>query len=342
MIKTLLYNTYNPLPFLIPFKTLIRITNQRLLILVYHTVCDVVPAHLRHLYQPRSVQTFTEDLDYLLAHYEPIDLHRLKEIVLSGEKQVKNSFFISFDDGLSEFYSTAAPILFNKGIPAIGFLNTAFIDNNDLFYRYKVSILIEEIQKHKENRNFWQEFHALKEKFGISQGYYRTVLKKLDQVNINFIDEIARLIDVSFTDYLRIQKPYLTSNQINELIKQGFTFGGHGIDHSHFGRLESHEQLRQAVVSTQEVAKQFNLDYKVFAFPFTDHNIDKTFFDSVYLNNQVELSFGCAGIKHDSEYRNLQRIPMEEFALSAVRRLKTDYFYYLIKSLFGKNIINRN
>ena len=342
MIKAFLYNPYNPLPFLIPLKTLIRITNQRLLILVYHAVCDVVPVHLRHLYHPRSVQTFTEDLDYLLAHYDPIDLQRLKEIALSGEKQVKNSFFISFDDGLSEFYATAAPILLKKGVPATGFLNTAFIDNKDLFYRYKVSILIEEIQKHKENKDFWQAFHALKEKHGISQGYYRNVLMKLAQVNINFIDEVARLIDVSFTDYLRIQKPYLTSNQINELIRQGFTFGGHSIDHSNFGWLEIQEQLRQAVLSTQDVARQFNLDYKVFAFPFTDHNIDKTFFNSVYLNNQVELSFGCAGIKHDSEYRNLQRIPMEEFDLSAVRRLKTDYFYYLIKSLFGKNTINRN
>jgi peptidoglycan/xylan/chitin deacetylase (PgdA/CDA1 family) len=341
MLKSILYNRFNPLPYLLPLKLAITVTGQRLIPVVYHTVVKDVPDHIKHLYKPRSVKSFTDDMNFFMRFYEPIDLYRLKDIVTNREKPKKSYFFVSFDDGLREFYVHAAPILTKMGIPATCFLNSAFIDNKDLFYRYKVSILIEEIQKHKENQSFWKEFHVLKEKFCIPQGYYRTVLLNLDHTCIPFIHETAKLIHVDFTEYLKARKPYLTSDQIRELIQKGFTFGGHSIDHPNFDRLPEDEKIKQALHSTKEISERFGLAYKIFSFPFTDYGIGKTFFDALYTRGQFDLSFGCAGIKHDSEYRNLQRIPMEEFGLSATRRLKSDYFYFLLKSLIGRNTIIR-
>lgn len=308
---------------------------------VYHTVNDQVPDHIRHLYQPRSVSRFSDDMNFLLKHYQPIDLLRLKKMVINREKPGKNRFFVSFDDGLSEFYFCAAPLLKRLGIPATCFLNTAFIDNRDMFYRYKVSVLIEEIQKHKEKKEFWQQFHKLKESHGIPQGYYRSVLLSLDHSSIAFIGEAAKMIGLDFKNYLKVKKPYLTSDQISDLVQQGFTFGGHSTDHTEFSRLSATEQINQALQSTRIVVEKFGLSYKIFSFPFTDFGIGKAFFDAIFTDGQVDLSFGAAGLKHDSVMRNLQRIPMEDFNLSAERRLKTDYFYYLVKSVIGKNTIIR-
>jgi peptidoglycan/xylan/chitin deacetylase (PgdA/CDA1 family) len=341
MLKSLLYNRFNPLPYLLPLKLAINVTGQRLIPVVYHTVVNEVPIHIKHLYKPRSVKSFTDDMNFFMRFYEPIDLYRLKEIVINREKPKKSYFFVSFDDGLSEFYQYATPILTKMGIPATCFLNSAFIDNLDLSYRYKVSILIEEIRKHKENPNFWQKFHGLKEKFGIPQGHYLAVLLNLDHTGIPFINETARLLHVDFAEYLKDRKPYLTSDQIRELIQKGFTFGAHSVDHPNFNRLPDDEKIKQALLSAKEISERFDLSYKIFAFPFTDCGIGKTFFDVLYNRGQFDLSFGCAGIKHDSEYRNLQRIPMEEFGLSATRRLKTDYLYFLLKSLIGRNTIIR-
>jgi peptidoglycan/xylan/chitin deacetylase (PgdA/CDA1 family) len=342
MLKSLLYSRYNPLPMLLPMQSAISLTGQRLILLVYHTVCDEVPGHFKHLYKPRSLKLFTEDLHFLLRHYEPVDLPRLKEITLNREKPKKNLFFISFDDGLSEFYDQAAPVLLKKGVPATCFLNTDYIDNRDLFYRYKVSLIIEEIQKLKEKREFWEKFHAVKEKYSIPQGYYRSVLSALDHRNLPFIDEAAKLVRLDFREYLKSKKPYLSSDQIRKLIQKGFTFGGHSIDHPNFSLLEEKDRIWQAIESARHVQEQFNLNDRIFAFPFTDHGIGKAFFKSVYADGRIELSFGSAGLKKDSEYRNLQRIPMEDFDISAERRLKTDYFYYLLKGPVGKNTIHRS
>jgi peptidoglycan/xylan/chitin deacetylase (PgdA/CDA1 family) len=341
MLKSLLYNRFNPLPFLLPMRSTITLTGQRLIHIVYHTVCDEVPAHIKHLYQPRTLRLFVDDMNFLMRYYKPIDLLHLKKIIVNREKPKKNLFFISFDDGLSEFYTNAAPVLTKMGIPATCFLNSAFIDNKGLFYRYMISILIEEIQKHKESPGFWKEFHALKEQFGIPKGYYRTVLLNTDQNNSPFIHAAAKLTGVDFREYLKVKRPYLTQEQIGELIQKGFTFGSHSIDHPNFNLLPFEERIKQAVQSTKEVTERFSLAYKIFAFPFTDFGMGKAFFDALYAHDQVELSFGAAGLKRDSVFRNLQRIPIEDFNLSGERRLKTDYFYYLVKAIVGKNTIVR-
>ncbi len=341
MIKALIYSRYNLLPSLIPLTLYRNLTGRRLLMVVYHTVNDRAPDHIRHLYQPRSVKAFADDMKFLLKHYEPVDLPRLKAMVTNHERPAKNQFFISFDDGLSEFFFNAVPVLETLGIPATCFLNTAFVDNRDMFYRYKVSVLIEAMQKHKEKREFWQQFHALKEKYGIPQGYYRNVLLRLDYRHLAFIEEAAALAGLDFKAYLQSYQPYMTSEQISGLVHKGFTFGGHGIDHADFDLLPEEEQVRQACQSTKEVADRFGLPYRVFSFPFTDFGIKKSFFDTVFTDNQVELTFGTAGLKKDSEHRNLQRIPMEDYDISAERRLKADYIYYLLKGLIGKNVIIR-
>ncbi len=324
-----------------PLNALIKLSGQRFILLAYHTVCDEIPVHLKHLYQPRTIKAFRNDMEYLLRHYEPIDLDGISKLIQNRSVLKKKYFFVTFDDGLSGFYYHAAPILAEKGIPATCFLNPAFIDNKGLFYRFKVSIIIEEIQKHKDNPGFWKLFHELKIKYSISAGYYRDILLNLHCNHNEFISEIARMLKVDFDEYLKKNQPYLTSMQINELIGKGFHFGGQSIDHPDFMELTEHEIVRQAVQSTNEVSERFHLNYRVFAFPFTDYGISTNAFNRIYDEGKIDLTFGSAGIKHDSVKRNLQRIPAEEFNLSMEKRLKADYIYYLLKAPFFRNTIRR-
>ena len=199
-----------------------------------------------------------------------------------------------------------------KGIPATVFLNTDFIDNQELFYRFKVSLLIEEL-------------HA--------SGLINTTIKDIDAIN-----ELASENGINFENYLADKQPYLTSNQINELIEQGFTLGAHSQSHPLYSSLSLEEQLAQTKNSIDKVTNNYNLNYKVFSFPFTDDGVSEAFFDKI--KNDVDLTFGCAGIKNDTFPFQLQRLAMEtdEDTRSI---LKTEYFYHLMKSFVGKNKIVR-
>lgn len=118
-----------------------KISGQKLIFPFYHLVSDNKVPHVNQLYPIKSVSQFTRDIDFLLARFNPISYSDLEEYVRRDSLPEKPSFLLSFDDGLREFHDVAAPILLAKGVPAICFLNSGFIDNKDLMYRYKGSLL---------------------------------------------------------------------------------------------------------------------------------------------------------------------------------------------------------
>ena len=291
---------------------MIKKSGQHLLLPFYHIVSDDNPIHVKNLYQPRSVQEFKDDLDFLLTHYESISLKQLIKLNKEGKSIDKNYFHLTFDDGLSEFYTIAAPILKEKNIHATIFLNTDFIDNKELFYRFKASIL----------------FDKLKNNSILSVGYK----------DIPRLDELAKINEIDFSTYLSKEKPYLDSNQIKELIGQGFTFGTHSKDHPLYNELSIEEQLTQTTESIDFVVDKFKLDYKVFSFPFTDDGVSKSFFEEI--DNSTDLTFGSAGIKEDTVQNHLQRLAMETDK-TAKEIIKAEYLYYIMKQKVGKHKIIR-
>src|SRR5690606_32409726 len=131
-------------------------------------------------------------------------------------------------------------------------------------------------------------------------------------------DELTKIINLDFYQYLTEEKPYLTSGQVFSLISQGFHFGSHSCDHPEYRFLSLEEQLKQTKKSTEYICNKFSLNYKTFAFPFTDYGVTKDFFDAVYKKEKfLDISFGCAGIKTDSTPLHIQRVPFEMNNLSA-------------------------
>ena len=81
----------------------------------YHSVQKEAPLpHIQHLYELRTLADFEKDLDFLLKYYEPIDLAGLLEQLKLGKPFERNTFFLSFDDGLREIADWIAPLLFKK------------------------------------------------------------------------------------------------------------------------------------------------------------------------------------------------------------------------------------
>lgn len=117
-------------------KWLQRAANRHVICPYYHAVSDKPLPHISPLYRHRTVAEFRADLDWLLAHYKPIRWSEIDQYAQAGEP----AFCLTFDDGLKEFYTIVAPILEEKGIPCLCFLNSAFVDNRDLMFRYKEAL----------------------------------------------------------------------------------------------------------------------------------------------------------------------------------------------------------
>lgn len=294
----------------------------------YHVVSDHPLPHIRHLYPVPSTKKFKADLDWLGKHFTFVDLETFQKS--PNPKQLH----LTFDDGLQQCHSTIAPILIKKGIPATFFLNSAFLDNKDLMYRYKASLLIDQITnpttKTLEFLNQHLPGHSFKQ-----------ALLNIRYPNRYLLDQIAESEGFSYTSFLQQKKPYLSTEQAKQLMQAGFTLGAHSIDHPRYHLISLKEQLFQTTVSINFVRYQFGIPHPPFAFPFTDDGVSKDFFDQLQAQEPECLTFGGAGLKTEDIPNQFQRFPLEKNTYSAKKNVKTEYLYYLIKRVTGKHKINR-
>ncbi len=328
----------------IALPTLRDWSGQPLILPFYHSIRGTEPLpHIQRLYQPRSLDTFREDLDFFLQHYEPISLGELVRLVKKGEEPEKSSFFLSFDDGLREVHDLVMPLLVEKGVPATIFLNTDFVDNRGLFYRYKLSLLLERLAKNQLSKAQSSAVGALLKLEAPENALIEETLLKTTHANRQLLDEVAACLDLDFTDFLKKQRPYLTSGQIRRLMEKGFTVGAHSSNHPLYADMNLAGQLQQTKDSIRFVQRQFKQRHRAFAFPFSDQGVGRRFFEMVVTEKIADITFGTAGLKErEADFPfHFQRIPMERFAATAEAQLRGEYGYFLLKALVGRNRIER-
>ncbi len=317
---------------LLPLSVGLSLTKTDVILPFYHTISDTEIPHIKHLYRVKNRKEFEKDIDFLCQYFQPIDYPTFCKIKNGTIKPQKRCFLLSFDDGLAEFYHIIAPILIKKNISAICFLNSKFIDNKDLFYRYKASLLINFLTKNPKQLSY-TPFATINEA--------KKNILAINYTNKQQLDIWAKKLNFSYEGFLQKQKPYLTTEQIKELQQKGFYFGAHSIDHPEYFRLSLEEQIQQTQKSVRKIQEDFNITYKIFAFPFTDFKVSKNFFEIIKKEKICDTTFGTAGLKKDTISNNYQRIPCEDNDYLAQQIIKKHVFLSTIKQCIGKNKIIR-
>lgn len=318
------------------FSLLSKITKQNVLFPFYHTVSNDAPPHIKHLYRVKSTKEFEQDLKLYKKHFTSL---RINDLDVT-KKYPSPHIVISFDDGLREFKTNAFPLLKKYGFTPILFVNTGFVDNKDLFFRFKVSLLIEEVLTNKHFH--FKELELLTKQKNLNQQKFIDYLKSLTYNDNVLLDSLGNLLQIDFQDYLNTQKPYLSLDELIDLKEAGVLIGAHSIDHPLFCQLNEIQQFIQIKESVNWVNKNFNQQLSVFSFPFSDFGVSKNLFDKIYNNAtfRLDYSFGTAGIKKEKNKQHLQRIAMEQ-GKSAKKVLLYQYLYFLLKAPLLKNTIRR-
>jgi peptidoglycan/xylan/chitin deacetylase (PgdA/CDA1 family) len=325
-------------------SSLIKLSGKKLLLPLYHAVSDVDLKHIKNLYSIRNTKQFVQDIDFILKYFHPIDVETLLDSIENKKEITKNSVLFTFDDGLKEAHEIIAPILKQKGVSAVFFVNSDFVDNKNMFYRFKASLLVEKIKSLKLNENTILEISAkFIEKPKTENEICRFILQ-IEYHNKFLLDEIAKMLNFSFDEFIEDNQPYLTTAQIRYLIDQGFYVGAHSIDHPEYIKIPYDEQLKQTLESIHWIKSNFKQKHNLFAFPFTDYRISGKFFNTIYASEKplVDLSFGCAGLKDELYPKHLQRLPIEKSKQLAKQIIRNEYLAYIGKKLIGKNAIKRS
>jgi peptidoglycan/xylan/chitin deacetylase (PgdA/CDA1 family) len=278
-----------------------------------------------------------------LRFFRPLSLVDFLRNFKENKAIGKNSFMLTFDDGLRECHDIIAPILASYGVSATFFLCSAFVDNNELAYDHKKSLLINLINTKGRGVSplLEKEIRATLEDVDIVAPSSVAGLQLVDYRRSYVLEQIARILDCDFSEYLKEDQPYLTTGQIIELLRMGHAIGAHSIDHPRYADLTLADQLYQTTASVKFVKERFALDYTVFSFPHSDAGISKAFFRTIFSTGQVDVCFGNQGLLKDDVARNVQRVAMEEPGVAAEAILGRAYARRSIKRLTGQLALTR-
>ncbi len=305
-----------------PFNILRRFSQTNPLVINYHVVSDKRLPYVINLYKYRSIKTFCEDMDFFTRNFRPIGMLELLLSIQSGKKLPENSLMVTFDDGFKEIYEIVAPILIKKNIPATIFITKNYLDNAELGYDNKKSLIIEKLLTRGVKTINYRIIDTLNEHAVSGKDLINRILN-ISYSKRQLVDEIGLLMEIDFLGFLKNEKPYLNSDEVSNLISEGFTFGGHSLDHPRFSELSLQDQNNQAISSVDFICDKFSLNYRVFAFPYTDIGVSKIFFDAGL--GHFDATFGTQGLRQDTFKTNIQRVSVEKFDQKAKTVLK---FYY--------------
>lgn len=331
-IKSTFLNASN----LLPVKWLQKVSPIDLYLPYHHLVTNDDCPHISHLYSFKNESQFIKDLDYLLKYFTPLSVEDVVEYVRNDKILPANGFLLTFDDGFKEIRSVVAPILHRKGVPAIFFLNSSFIDNKAFFYRLKVSLLIDELLKNNHLKTIYaKHLRITGEIENLING-----LKKIDFLNQNKADAIAKESGISFVEYVNKNQTFVTSEQVNELLAMGFSIGGHSKDHPYLPLLSPDEQVEQILGSTNFLVQKFNLKHRLFAFPHSDREIKQEVINEL-LKGGIDVLFGIQNQKAELNNRLLHRFNAERPSVSLQKQIKAEIVHAWMLDKVGKLNVKR-
>jgi peptidoglycan/xylan/chitin deacetylase (PgdA/CDA1 family) len=339
-MKKIFYKIFGHFANFLPTSFVSKLSNINIICPFYHVVEPYYADFYKNLYKPLTLERWLKDIDFLIDNYKPLSPEEFHYFVINNLKPKKKSFFLTFDDGLREIYDIVFPVLSSKGIKPAVFVNTDYIDNKDLFYRYSVSLIIEKI---KQQPSLEKLVLSIMNDFTNING--KNVFEKL--LNINYsnkeiLNKIFPVCDIDIKEILDKYKPYLTWEQIKLLADNGWYIGSHGTNHKNFQLMSEQEAINDLKKSFNEIESHVHQKFRIFAFPFTDYGLNEKFINALFESKATDICLGGAGIYREKCRKHFQRIPMEiEFADSARFIIHSEYLYYFAKRILNKSMIKR-
>ena len=334
LLKNLLYSASS--------EKMLNFFTDQTIFTYYHTVNNEKLNYLDNLFSFKNEKHFKNDIELLLNNYQPLN----PDFFLKDFKynQIpKNHFLLTFDDGLSQIFDVIAPILYEKKISAIFFVNPHYIDNKNFFIRHVISVLIDIILNNKYDKEIIQEInYLLSLKKSSSKSLLINDLKKINFDSENILLRITELLKVDINTELKKKKPFISKNQIKEMIDMGFYFGGHTMTHPRLNTINYNDQKKEIFDSINWLKLNFKINYSFFAFPYTDRGISKKLIKSIFKYDNSSIVFGNSGLKKDFDERIIQRFSLEKPNQNTSKLIVSENLYKFCNKLIGNYNITRN
>jgi len=227
-------------------------------------------------------QQFSGTLDQLGRFANFLSIEDIVAIIEGRKKIPKKAVVITFDDGFKEQYELAWPILKEKGIPAIFFVNTQPIEEKIVTITHKIHIL----RAYTPTKKFQQILeNILREKnieinypsFNIARNAYKydkpeaAKLKYFLNYSLNYQQQ-SEAINECFTrlnfNQEEISRNLYMTKDMTKMLAHSGVLGTHGHSHRPLGLLRDEEAISDFKNSVEKLKEWTGQNVKALSYPF--------------------------------------------------------------------------
>jgi len=326
----------------VPLELLRALSDRSPVAPFYHLVSDEPVPYVRHLYSFKTPAVFEQDLVYLKRHYRLVTHEAVSAQRERGAALPPRSAMVSFDDGMRECFTVVRPLLLKHAIPCTFFLAPAFIGNSCLMHVHKKGLCIDRMKgmPHGEPAS---KLAPLAPRTATSQELEDWIRTRSYQ-NRDVIDRCCDILGVDSNSALERYQPYMTADEVRQLVDDGFTIGGHTMNHPELWLMHDWaEAEREIIASCRWVQEATGQPRVPFAIPFNGKGLSRTkladirrkcdAIDLIYDTNNLarDASFIVNRIHCDTaegvyqEGTNLDHLIRRAHALEPLRALKRMY-----------------
>lgn len=246
-----------------------RLTRRHVRTLMYHRFSPVGQGSCRRL----PAEIFIRQLKYIDAHHEVWNADRLLPASLGqGPAPSHPPVVISIDDGYSDFYEVAFPILMDFSFPALVFLTTGFVSGRLWFWWDRLSYIL--AQSPAESRHFnlaqinTQGDPALPaDRHSLWSAIANHLSTVPDQDKEKALEDLAQQLSVSVPLVPPADYGPVSWDQVREMADQGMMFGAHTVSHPILSRVDLDRAWEEIRASREELAGQIDGQVGWFCYP---------------------------------------------------------------------------
>ena len=292
--------------------------DSNLQILVYHRILkpDEID-FLSNLFMVHtSTKNFEEHLKWFKHHkYNIINFNQLAEILTNGHELPPKTIILTFDDGSIDQYWNAVPLLKKYDFSATFFPIKNCVYNKGLFWLIEFYLYLNE-QGFKRVSEILQDLSRLPSSIFVDERIPNFNRAKRD-ISFEFkylfslkekesgLIRLRKESTMTSTEITAFCRRYMNSDQIKELINEGFEVGSHGIHHYPMNCLTREE--KKIEIEKEWIDQLDPQGRKIFSLPFGSHSLS-----DLELFNEYDFVLTT---KNETYYSNNYRLELGRFAV---------------------------
>ena len=246
-----------------------------------------------------ELEDFKRQLDFFEENFNIITMEAVIETVLKGRKLPEKALLLTFDDGYTDNYTVALPLLVERGVQGSFFVPAKPLDKGGLLEVNKIHFTLAKGNEKDIVKDILDYSLKIKEKLSKELNIAdRDILKELykryavsngrDSIDTSFIKKMLQevlpaknrteIIDILFDKYVEVSEEvlanelYVNKTQLKVMKKLGMFIGVHGYEHNHLALLTEEEQKKDLEKALSVMGEFIDEDAWVMNYPYGSYN----------------------------------------------------------------------